>query len=60
MKGKKEGNFAKCVMNVEIVTLKISKYNITTLMNVSFGFHFGSQHARRRIAVKIPGHDASS
>lgn len=40
MKGKKEGNFSKCVMNVEVVTFKISKYNITTLMNVSLGFHF--------------------
>lgn len=40
MKGKKEGNFAKCVMNVEVVTLEVSKQRITTLMNVGFGFSF--------------------
>lgn len=55
MKGKKEGNFAKCVTNVEAVTLKIPKYNIITLMNVSFGSHAGSQHPWRRMAVKTPG-----
>lgn len=33
------GNFAKCVMNVEVVPLEVSKYSITTLINVSFCFN---------------------
>lgn len=40
MKGEKEGNFAKSVMNVEAVTLEVLKERITARMNVSFGFSF--------------------
>lgn len=59
MKGKK-GEFAKCVMNVEVVTLELPKYSVTTPINVSFGFNFSSQHVRGRTAVKMPGDDTLS
>ena len=59
MKGKK-GEFAKCVMNVEVVTLEVPEYSITTAINVSFGFNFSSRHARGRMAVKVPGDDVPS
>lgn len=48
---------AKCIMNVEVVPLEVSKYSITTLINVSLGFNFSNQHARGRMVVKMRGDD---
>ena len=50
---------AKCIMNVEVVPLEVSKYSITTLINVSLGFNFSNQHARGRMVVKMRGDDVS-
>ena len=48
------------MMNVEVVPLEVSKYSITTLINVSFSFNFSNQHARVRMVVKTHGDDVPS